>query len=347
LIAQLAAADRSLKEERLPPRAVRRIANRISREIDRPNRSRRLGWIPMFTFVAGAALVLLFVAWARTPGGSEAPSVASAREEQQARISGPDCHHRQRDAQVLEISGACEVITFAPALRIQTVEEAALTVEGPRVQMQRGSALFDVDRVVGEPVRIVVPGGEIVVVGTRFRVVIAGEGGQVDLYEGKLEFHADDGSVTPILAGQQFVFGRAAVRPPAAPESEGTPTPVSTHDAPRELSTPTKRRPEPTAPATQPSPEPGPSAAAIIEEVQQLRRRGQYDRAASRLRDALRQQWPTRTADVLSYELGTILARHLDEPTRACAHWRQHLQQFRATRYRQQVAASISALSCP
>ena len=108
-----------------------------------------------------------------------------------------------------------------------------------------------------------------------------------------------------------------------------------------------KRRREANASPTPLSSDPGSSAAAIIEEVQQLRRRGEYERAATRLRDALRQHWPTRTADVLSYELGTILARHLDDTTRACAHWRQHLQQFRATRYRRQVTASISTLSCP
>jgi hypothetical protein len=81
--------------------------------------------------------------------------------------------------------------------------------------------------------------------------------------------------------------------------------------------------------------------------VQQLRRRGQYERAAARLREALEQRWPTRTADVLSYELGTILTRHLHDPARACTHWEQHLDRFRATRYRRQILAAKSSLDCP
>jgi hypothetical protein len=345
LIARLTAADRSLAEQRLPPRAVRRIANRIAKEIERPTRARRLGWIPMLTFVAGAALVLMFVAWTQTRGGDEGgeSAIASGPTQEWARISGPDCHHRQVDDDSIELSGACEAVTTEPAMRIQSVESASIALERRRVQLQGGSALFDVDPVIGDPVRIAVPGGEIVVIGTRFRVVIHERGGQVELYEGKLEFHADDGSVTPIFAGQQFAFGkRTNEAPREALPSASTPEPTIPASAPAEPAK-IKRRPE-TPPATQTS---EPSAAPIIEEVQQLRRRGEYERAASRLREALQQRWPTRTADVLSYELGTILARHLHDDVRACAHWRAHLQTFHATRYRRQIVGSIADLGCP
>lgn len=343
LVARLTAADRSLRDERLQPRAVRRIANRIAQEIERPTRARRLGWFPMLTFVAGAALVLMFVAWANSSDDTATPEVASRpASEAWARISGPDCHHREIDDDALEISGACEAVIVEPAMRIQTVEAAALGLERRRVQLQRGSALFDVDPVVGDPVRVVVPGGEIVVIGTRFRVVIHDEGGQVDLYEGKLEFHADDGSSTPILAGQQFAFGRR--RAVEREESTRDATPKEPEPEPAAIAPPrkTKRPPAPAEPAAA-----EPSAAQIIEEVQQLRRRGEYERAASRLRDALGQDWPTRTSDVLSYELGTILARHLSDRDRACTHWRQHVKRFGATRYRRQVLDSIAALGCP
>ena len=375
LLARLATADRSLKDEQLPPRAVHRIANTISRELDRPSRLRRFGWIPMLTFVAGAALVLAFLAWDRSPpeaATESRPNVAVAH------VSGPDCHHRQVEGDALELTGACEVVTFAPAMRIQSVQAAELGVQGRVVRMQRGSALFDVDPVTGDPVRIVVPGGEIVVVGTRFRVVVDGAEGQVDLYEGKLEFHADDGSVAPILAGEQFSFGRTQERretvPASASEEEAEedrievldtselepasvePEPESTivepeidpEPRPRSRDTPprSKRRNDrELAPPSIPA-KPGPSAGAIIEEVRELRRRGEYERAATRLREALKGDWPTRTADVLSYELGTILARHLDDPARACSHWRRHLEKFRATRYRSQVEASIGSLGC-
>jgi hypothetical protein len=340
LVARLTAADRSLREERLPPRAVRRIANRIAQEIERPTRARRLGWIPMLTFVAGAALVLMFVAWANSGEDTAPPEVASRpATDAWARISGPDCHHRELDGDALEISGACEAVTLEPAMRIQTVAEAALGLERRRVRLQRGSALFDVDPVVGDPVRIVVPGGEIVVIGTRFRVVIHDRGGQVDLYEGRLEFHADDGTTTPIVAGQQFAFGTRRTATRKEPTRDATPR----EPEPAAIASPRKIKRPPVA--TEPPPA-EPSAAQIIEAVQQLRRRGEYERAASRLREALGQRWPTRTADVLSYELGTILARHLHDRDHACTHWRRHLERFGATRYRRQVLDSIATLDC-
>ena len=339
VVARLTAADRSLRDERLQPAAVRRIANRIAQEIERPTRARRLGWIPMLTFVAGAALVLAFVGWANSRSETVTPEVASSTHVQAwVQVSGPDCHHREVDGDALELSGACQAVTVEPSMRIQTVEAAALGMQRRRVELQRGSALFDVDPVVGDPVRVAVPGGEIVVIGTRFRVVIHEQGGQVELYEGKLEFHAEGGRVTRIEAGQQFAFGRE-------PPREATPA-ARTPEPPTAVPVPAptvKRRPAPSPVAKAPLP----SAAPIIEEVQQLRRRGEYERAASRLREALQERWPPRTADVLSYELGTILARHLDDRDRACTHWRQHLKRFSATRYRRQVVDSVDALGCP
>ncbi|HWB81500.1 MAG TPA: FecR domain-containing protein [Nannocystaceae bacterium] len=330
LIPRLVAAERSLQDVRVPPKAVRRIADRMTRELDRVGRTRRFAWVPMLTFVAGATLVLAFLAVLRDIRDA---GVQPREHEVAVRIAGPDCHHRLADEGALALSGACEVSTTSPAMRVQTVEGAELDVDDRIVHMQRGSALFDVDPVVGEPVRIVVPGGTIVVVGTRFRVVVTGEGGEVDLYEGKLEFHADDGSVSPIAAGQRFAFGgieaapvhaAAPVRSTPPPVIEAAPTPVQRVDRPPPL-----------------------RADAIIEEVQRLRRSGDYPRAALRLREALGQRWPKRTAEVLSYELGTILARHLDDREAACTHWRKHLQRFTTTRYRGQIERSLATLACP
>lgn len=330
LIPKLVAAERALQDVRVPPRAVRRIADRMARELDRVGRTRRFAWVPMLTFVAGATLVLAFLAVLRDVRDS---TVLPREREVAVRIAGPDCHHRLRDEGALALSGACEVSTSAPAMRVQTVAGAELDVDDRVVHMQRGSALFDVDPVVGDPVRILVPGGTIVVVGTRFRVVVTGEGGEVDLYEGKLEFHADDGSVSPIAAGQQFAFGELEAPPVhAAAPVPASPPPVieaAPASAPR-VDRPARLR-----------------ADAIIDEVQQLRRSGDYQRAATRLRDALGQRWPKRTAEVLSYELGTILARHLDDRAAACTHWRKHLQRFTTTRYRGQIERSLATLACP
>jgi transmembrane sensor len=327
LLPRLVTAERSMQDVRLPARAVKRIADRIDRELDRTARARRIAWIPMLTFVAGAALVLAFLAVRRS--GDE-PIAKSHVMAPSVRVAGPDCRHHEQGG-ALGLTGACEVSTGSPAMRIQTVAGAELDVVDREVRMKRGTALFDVDKVVGDPLRVVVPGGTIVVVGTRFRVVVDRDGGRVDLYEGALEFRADDGSVAPIATGQRFAFGMPAT--PAAPPEDDEPIVLEEEEA---------------APVSKPAPrvEPPAHASAIIEEVQRLRRSGDYERAAAKLRDALAERWPTRTAEVLSYELGTILARHLGDSAAACAHWRRHLQRFAASRYRRQIDASLAVLAC-
>lgn len=328
LIPRLVEAERSLQDVRMPPRAVRRISDRMARELDRATRTRSFAWIPMITFVAGAALVLAFLALRRDT--TLEPAVPRVRDIA-VHVAGPDCHHRTGEHGTLALAGACEVSTTTPAMRVQTVAGAELDLDDRVVHMQRGSALFDVDPVVGEPVRIVVPGGAIVVVGTRFRVVVTDAGGQVDLYEGALEFHRDDGTVAPIAAGEQFVFG-AAMEPLVPPPPPASPPPVEIVEPP----------PEPRV-----APPPRVRVDAIVEEVQRLRSSGDYRGAAERLRKALAQRLPRRTAEVLSYELGTILAHHLGNAEAACAHWRRHLERFPSTRHRPRIERSIATLACP
>lgn len=369
LLALLAAADHSLKEERLPPRGVRRIANELSRELDHDGQRRKVGWVPMATFMAGAVLVLVFLAWVRSPStalnddGTPANSLAQST----ATVTGDNCEHERSDR--LEVRGACQVVTQSPSMRIETIESARVTVDDRVLRVHQGSALFDVDKVVGSPVRVVTPAGEIVVIGTRFRVVVTGQTGQIDLYEGQLEFHANDGTVTPIAAGQRLEFGQnhapagslpasaAAVPQPSAPPIPAeTVVPVAaekpTPQPPAQTRKPAVSKPaaskasaskRPTANTAVTSAD---DAGALIEQVQRLRRQGKFAEAATQLRHALRKKWPSRTADVLSNELGRILARRLDDPKAACAHWRKHLSRFPQTRYRKQIERSMSTLSC-
>jgi hypothetical protein len=87
-------------------------------------------------------------------------------------------------------------------------------------------------------------------------------------------------------------------------------------------------------------------ATAIIEEVTRLRAAGEYAEAAGILRraDAAR-RWDRRTAQVLSYELGTIL-RHLGDKGAACEHWARHQDRFAGGRYARAVADAQAQLGC-
>ncbi len=88
-------------------------------------------------------------------------------------------------------------------------------------------------------------------------------------------------------------------------------------------------------------------AAAIIDEVAALRKQGRYVEAAAVLRRADRaRRWDRRTAQVLSYELGEIMARHLGDREAACAHWVRHRERFEGGRYARAVANAVERLGC-
>src|SRR5688500_12962312 len=60
------------------------------------------------------------------------------------------------------------------------------------------------------PARVLVSGGAIEIMGTRFTVVQEGDGGQVTLHEGSIRFVGADGAITMMVPGQ-------TVRWPSAP----------------------------------------------------------------------------------------------------------------------------------
>ncbi len=350
-MARLAAADRSLQRERLPPAGVRRIAGRLTDELNRGGGRRRLGWVPMATFVAGAVLVLLFLSVSREPTSESGAPIAPRRMSQMT-ATGSDCRHEA--GAVDDVTGACAIVSESPSMRIETAAGAHLSARDRTLRVHEGSALFDVDEVVGEPVRVATPGGEIVVVGTRFLVEVTDAGGTVELYEGHLEFHATDGSVTPIAAGQRLEFGDEVTLNPLM-RSPGVVAPSREELEPPKVSPPAAESPDrrrkakrltPSRPQPAPAAEPR-DAGALIEEVQGLRRSGQHAEAATRLEAALQHTWPKRTAEVLSNELGRILARHVGDPDRACRHWAEHLQQYPSTRFAKQIEASKRRLGCP
>lgn len=342
LIGRLKAADESLRQERMPRQRSRRVAKRVSAELEQLSRPSRVGWIPMLTFVAGAVLVLLFLRWSTGDGVEVAPAEAPQRPEMAVHVTGADC--RSHSGETTLVWGACSLVTAGPSMRIDTVEASELEVADRTVHLRGGSALFDVDKVQGDPVRVVVPQGQIVVVGTRFRVIVADGHSEVELYEGRLEFHDERGEVTPIVAGQVVSFGE---RPAAVPSSEA-PAVVAEEPAEDVAPAPAQSPQKPSrarVPVKQPSPMQH-DAAPVIEAAERLRREGRYAEAAAVLRDALTRRWPTRTADVLSYELGRLLQRRIRDEDAACQHWQRHLERFAKSRYRSRIERAMATLQC-
>jgi len=344
MLERLKAADLSLSKERMPRAGSRRVAKRISAELESQSRPSRMGWIPMLTFVAGAALVLLFLRWS-TNNDAPVTEVSEKSAAMTVLVSGPAC--RSHSGETTAVWGACSISTAGPSMSIDTIDGSHLEVDDRVVRLRSGSALFDVDPVRGEPVRVTIPQGQIVVVGTRFRVVVGAARSEVELYEGRLEFRDRSGQVTPILAGQHVGFGEPVVQARAV-DPVVTPAPQSSSPGPATEARPAASKP-PSKPRTRPASE-EPSmehdAGPVIEAAEKLRRAGRYTEAAATLRAALKRRWPTRTADVLSHELGRLLERRIRDQASACTHWKKHLERFTKTRYRTRIERSMKELGC-
>lgn len=360
--------DREIGERGMPVGARARVAERLRREaIAREATSGfRFRWLPALTFAAGAALVLLVVSMGLRPSVPADESVAAASVLGVFAVEGEDCSHREGpEATVLH--GSCRLV--ASHMTIQTWDRVVLR-QDDALRLVEGTALFEVEHVPTDeaPVRIHVSHGTIEVIGTRFTIEQGPTGGHVDLFAGRIRFVARDGERTEIEPGQRHAWGDeavvAVVETPveegptvvaaAATGREPEPKPVVepevTQDA-REAPTPTKRRAKARGTATRAPAEPPEAseedATAIIEQVTELRAQGRFADAAAVLRRAeTERRWDRRTAQVLSYELGEIIERHLGEDERACAHWARHAERFPGGRYDGAVKAARQRLGC-
>jgi hypothetical protein len=346
LIERLRAADRMLARERLSPGATRRTARSMAAAMAR--RARLRPYIPALAFAAGAALVLALVGFKalrpQTP--------ALAREP--ARVAtGLDCREHQDEAGALVLDGRCALDLAPERVRLETTGATRVArIDASTIDLSAGEAMFDVAPRTGDILRVRVPGGTIEVVGTRFRVIAWSTGGTVELFEGTIR--AVDASGSTMLApGDRHTFGAAppqraggAIEAPAPPAA-AAPEPSAPEARATEAAAATDRRPRASAAKPEVPAADAPSRAdALVAEVRALRSAGRYADAAQLLRDALAEPWPPRTADILSYELGTILARHLADPASACAHWAEHTASFPATRYAEAIGRSRTKLGC-
>lgn len=158
----------------------------------------------------------------------------------------------------------------------------------------------------------------------------------------------------PDLVAEAVEAGEAAEAGEVAEVAEAAGSRDAAPVSPRAESRPSVGRRPARKPATHSAPEarPTPSgssdeAAAIIEEVARLRAQGRYADAASVLRRANKaRRWDRRTAQVLSYELGEIIERHLDDTAAACKHWARHQARFRGGRYARAITAAQERLDC-
>jgi hypothetical protein len=304
--------------------AMDKAADRRIRAALEAHAARRRGPVPLLVTGAVAAAALV-TGWslARTIPRSERPPVAQMAAPIPVE---PGCQTRT-DADTIELDGFCR--HPLEGLAVETSGTARIRRLPNGVEMVSGWATFDVEPVrSGAPVEVVVSDGRIEVLGTRF-VVFQGPGrGHVDLVEGSIRFVPEDGEPTILEPGERFTWGDLA----APNEEPSIERPDAADEAPPPVATRGRVRPGPPAPPRQTEPVDVP-----LDRIASLRAAGRYAEAVELIRTIDATRLDPRTAEVLSYEEGTILQDHLRHDAAACRHWDHHLRRFPRGRYRDRV----------
>ncbi|HEX4621794.1 MAG TPA: FecR domain-containing protein, partial [Myxococcaceae bacterium] len=205
--------------------------------------------------------------------------------------------------------GKCDLIDRVEGEQLHVDRSVRLRKEGGGVRVLLGAVSFEVAKraKTAAPAQILVSGGEIAVLGTRFAVEQEVAAGKVTLFEGTIRFTATDGRQRTLDGTGELSWPLPPDAPPVAP-----PTPVPP------LPPPPSRTPISYADADQ-----------LLQQVDTLRSRGEYEEAVRYLESGLQAELHASTRERFSYELGAILSVQLHDATRACPHWSRHLRQFR------------------
>jgi transmembrane sensor len=318
-VTALREAERAREDASLSPFAERRIA----RAAEGGKRAAPTRWfLPLGVGAALAAASVALVVWVAGPKPlSTQPAVAFA-EDGTATFERADAPLRDGELRVT-VSGQVG---------------AKIARAGAALRMVEGTAEFDVEkRREGEPpFTVFVSHGQIQVLGTRFTLVQRADGGEATLHEGLIRFVAEDGRTVDLSPGMRVTWPleRISVAPEVrlAPAELPASAPVGDVQRGERVEAP---RPRPF------------DVESFIDDLNVLRRRGQFAEAAARLEKALVRPLPADTRERLSYELGAILTSQIRDTSRACAVWKRHRDAHPSGRYATEVARAEAALGCP
>jgi len=237
-------------------------------------------------------------------------------------VRGGDCTLEERSTQSV--------------LRLKSGSLVQRVSEGIRVIAGRVAFVVEPRPKNGAPVQVLVSGGVIQVVGTKFEIVETGQTGNVFLEKGSIRFVATDGTATMLVPGETRAWLQEPTTAGWAAREE---TVVS-------------------APAALPEQKPGPvtpvrelaakkvEAASIFSRVTALRSRQRYEEAVDELARALDGSFPPATRERLSFERGSILTYLLKDRPRACAQWAKYDAEFPVGDYRKDVARAKAEVGC-
>jgi transmembrane sensor len=357
--AELRREEALQRAEGMPDRVQRSIWLRVRASIEQHQAEPRRARLPGLALaLAAAAVVAVLTIFAlRAPSQLGEFQVALGSDDLEAHVRGG----------VVEIErGATTLVDPTTGATLETVGPVALRREPSGVRVVRGRTNISVPRRAAGavPVNILVSHGVIEVMGTAFSVVQGPSEGSVLLREGRIQFRGEGRALT-LRPGERLSWPLRASLPPASsasslPEPSLSPAPgvkpsPSAEFSPRPFAEPLPSGRTPTIALPSTSPPSSPSvpngaasaspAEALLDRVEALRGRHQFEAAARELERGIPAQ-PRAVRERLSFELGSLFTHQIHDKRRACAHWAAHERNFRGGRYREEVARSQRALGC-
>jgi transmembrane sensor len=333
-IEALKAADRALADQTISREADRRIRAQIRSLERRPTRIAPFA-LAAASFATGALCAAIWI-------GREA-RVVPPKEHLGLHAAEPTCQ-LESTSDRMTVGGTCLLEEEGFSI---LASNAVISREGAAVRVARGTATFDVAPVPPgkQPFRVLVSGGVIEVIGTRFVVIENGDRGRVELVHGKIRFIAESGDTSELSPGEGLSWPKA-IAPIAPPPPEPLPV-VEAHGA--------EPKPRPNAPPVR-APKALEVAAPPVEaraldsnttaELARLRAEGRYEEAVSLLARLLDEPFEPRSAELLSFERASILDRQLRDRDRACTAYEAHRARFSGGRYDREIRERIEILSC-
>jgi transmembrane sensor len=339
---QLRREEALRQTEGIPEGARRAIWERVEQSVERRQRRSRPARAVVFAVAASALAAGLAIVALRGPSHLGEFQVARESEDLSARVRGG----------LVEIErGGATLIDPPSGVVLETVGPVALRREPSGVRVVRGRTNVRVEHRAphASPAIILVSHGAIEVTGTAFTVVQGQSGGSVLLHEGRIRFRGVDAVSVNLRPGDELAWPLPAPRQPLLPAPPSTVSPSAAAPSSAAPAAPRPALPLPSAtPAAHGSAAPvasGSSTEELLDRVEALRSRHQFEAAARELSRGIPTQ-PRAMRERLSFELGSLLTHQIRDARRACAHWAAHERSFRGGRYRDEVARSQRALKC-
>lgn len=335
IITKLRTLDAALERRELSREGRERIGHSLEQRALERRFATRLRWWPVLAFAAGALVMamLLRSGSERTRGGDAPERVEVVVPTD---VEGPTIAESETPTHHCAVPtpgggelavGECVV---GDGVRISALIGSRYEWATDRVELLAGELLFEVESRPGHPLLVIVGEAAIEVIGTRFVVHREPTRGWISLLEGQVRVRVGEQAAVDVRVGEQLEWS------PPEPSVEIDPAP---DPAPA------------TAPATAPDlasvrPAQDQGLAELLEEVAGLRRRGEYQAAVDRLRAGERKDWSARARQLVSYEIGTLLERQLQDFDAACRHWETHLQRHKDARHQAIIERSMARMDC-